>query len=218
MVIGFYLRALRICSPCFLQDELDYIVQVFLRLKFPLAMLIRLQKTARNIYQRGRGRKQERREHLVIVAPSSEVTEKIASSVGPEISIVTKAGRKIGNLVKKNSPISNSDSVVYKIPCGTCNKAYFGESGRGLPTRLKEHKADMRHHRTSNALVIHAESTDHLPNWAGATVMHSGHDKMKRRAIEAAYITMGDNINTSSGFFRLAKPVAKRILKSIPNG
>ena len=39
VVIGFYLRALRICSPPFLQDELDYIVKTFLRLKFPLAML-----------------------------------------------------------------------------------------------------------------------------------------------------------------------------------
>ena len=54
VVIGFYLRALRICSPCFLQDELDYIVATFLRLKFPLAMLLRLQKTARGILQRGR--------------------------------------------------------------------------------------------------------------------------------------------------------------------
>ena len=47
VVIGFYLRAMRICSPEYLQDELDYIVKAFLGLKFPLAMLIRLQKTAK---------------------------------------------------------------------------------------------------------------------------------------------------------------------------
>ena len=71
---------------------------------------------------------------------------------------------------------------------------YFGESGRGLPTRLKEHKADLRHHRTSNALVMHAERTDHLPNWAGATVVHTGLSKLGRRAVEAAYITAEENI------------------------
>ena len=214
VVIGFYLRALRICSTCFLQDELNHVKDTFLRLRFPLAMLLRLQKTARSIFQRGR--KREKRTHVVIVAPNSAVTENVASSLGPDISVVTKTGSKIGNLVRRSASIKNGDSVVYKIPCGTCNKMYYGESGRGLPTRLKEHKADLRHNRTSNALVIHAERTDHLPKWAGASVIHSGLSKIERRAIEAAYITTEENINTSSGFFRLANPVAKRILRSIP--
>ena len=212
-VIGFYLRALRICSPCFIQEELDYIVRSFLRLKFPLAMLIRLQKKAKNIFQRGK--RQDRRQHVVIVAPTSEVTEKVTRSMGTEVSVVTRSGSKIGALVRKNTHTTNNDSVVYKIPCGTCNNPYFGEAGRGLQTRLKEHRADVRHHRTSNALVIHAEHSGHLPNWGGAGVLHSNLEKSERRAIEAAYITVEENINTSAGFFRLAKPVAHRIIKSI---
>ena len=135
--------------------------------------------------------------------------------MGTEVSIVMRSGSKIGTLVRRNVRVTNNDSVVYKIPCGTCNLPYFGESGRGLQTRLKEHKADVRHHRISNALVIHAERSDHLPDWGGAGVLHSSIDKTARRAIEAAYITVEDNINTSAGFFRLAKPVAHRIIKSI---
>ena len=160
----------------------------------------------------------------MVVAPASEITEKVASSVRPEISVVAKTGSKIGSIEKKKNTVGNSDSVVYKISCGTgaflqvCKKMYFGESGRGLPTRLKEHKADLRHHRVSNALVIHAERTDHLPNWAGATAMHTGLTKIQRRAVEEAYITVEENINTSSGFFRLANPVAQRIMKSFSNG
>ena len=154
----------------------------------------------------------------MIVAPSSSITEKVASAVRPTISVVAKTGTKIGNIARRNKQHSNSDSVVYEIPCGTCNKKYYGESGRGLATRLKEHKADLRHHRTSNALVIHAEHTDHLPNWAEASALHSGHSKLERRAIEAAYITAEENMNTSSGFFRLAKPAAKFILKCVNKG
>ena len=185
----------------------------FLRLKFPLAMLLKLQATARKILQRGKER--ERRQRVVIVAPASEITERVTNSAGPEVSIVTKSGSKIGSIIRKKAPVRNSNSVVYKIPCGTCKKPYFGESGRGLQTRLKEHRADFRHHRISNALVIHAERTDHLPNWAGATVLHSNLSKMERRAIESAYITAEENVNTSSGFFRIANPVAHRILNSI---
>ena len=216
VVIGFYLRALRICSPCFLKDELDYVVQAFLRLKFPLAMLLRLQRTARNILQRSR--KQDQRRRVVIVGAASEVTEKVTDTVGPEISVVAKSGKKIGGIVKKNTRLTNSDSVVYKIPCKTCNQAYFGETGRGLSTRLKEHQADLRHHRVSNALVVHAERTDHLPDWKGATVLHNNLSRTERRAVEAAYITTEENINTSSGFFRLANPAAQRILSSISSG
>ena len=40
VVLGFYLRALRICSPEYLDDEMNHIVSVFYNLKFPLAMLI----------------------------------------------------------------------------------------------------------------------------------------------------------------------------------
>ena len=218
MVIGFYLRALSICSPCFLQDELDHIVEIFLRLKFPLALLLKLQKTAKNIHQRGKKQKQKQKHQTVIVAPTSEITERVVNSVGQGITIVARSGKKIGSLVKKNTRITNGDSVIYQIPCGTCKKPYFGESGRGLPTRLKEHKADMRHHRTSNALVIHAERTDHLPNWSEASVLHKNFSKLSRRAVEAAYITVEKNVNTSSGFFRLANPVAHRILNSIPAG
>ena len=95
---------------------------------------------------------------------------------------------------------------------------YFGESGRGLTTRLKEHQADLRHHRLSNALVVHAEQTDHLPNWDEASALHTGFSNLERRAIEAAYIATQDNLNTSSGFFRLATPAAQHILKTIDSG
>ena len=52
IVIGFYLRALRICSPDFIQEEIDHVVNTFIRLKFPLTLLLSLQKTARKIFQR----------------------------------------------------------------------------------------------------------------------------------------------------------------------
>ena len=107
------------------------------------------------------------------------------------------------------------DSVVYRIPCGVCASVYYGESGRGLPTRLKEHKADLRHHRLSNALVAHAERTDHLPNWTRAAVVHKNLTRQARRTIEAAYVTVEDTLNMSASVIRLAGPTSHLILNSV---
>ena len=57
-----------------------------------------------------------------------------------------------------------------KIPCGSCSKSYIGETGRGLQTRLKEHKRYMRNNSEHSALVIHAEKTHHIPDWGGAVL------------------------------------------------
>ena len=104
------------------------------------------------------------------------------------------------------------DSVVYRVPCGQCHRVYFGETGRGLRTRLREHKADLRFHRKSNAFVAHAEEAGHLPNWSGAASLSKEFSKTQRKIVEAAFIAMG-GINTSPGFFRLASVVAELISK-----
>ena len=33
---------------------------------------------------------------------------------------------------------------IYKIPCGSCNKSYIGETGRKFAVRLHEHQRDVR--------------------------------------------------------------------------
>ncbi|XP_076044840.1 uncharacterized protein LOC143027434 [Oratosquilla oratoria] len=72
--------------------------------------------------------------------------------------VVNDTGKKIGHLARKNTEPHNDASIIYKIPCSGCDNAYFGEYYRGLTNRLKEHKADIRHHREINALVYHVDT------------------------------------------------------------
>ena len=58
-------------------------------------------------------------------------------------------------------------SVVYQVPCGSCEKSYIGETGRGMEKRLKEHKRDLRNDMDYSAFVVHAHATHHLPKWDG---------------------------------------------------
>ena len=52
VVVGFYLRALRICSPRFLDAELDYVTATFKRLMYPTGLLVQLLKRAKHIRSR----------------------------------------------------------------------------------------------------------------------------------------------------------------------
>ncbi len=106
------------------------------------------------------------------------------------LKIATLAGEKIGELTRtKETGLVNNNSVVYSIPCKGCTKQYIGETGRGLKTRITEHRRDVLKHNTSNSLVLHIEKCKHLPKWEEAKEIKVGLKKRMRKAIEAALIT-----------------------------
>ena len=51
-ILGFFLRAFRICSREYLKDELEYIREVFTKLGYPLGLLYKLEKKAIKIRSR----------------------------------------------------------------------------------------------------------------------------------------------------------------------
>ena len=154
----------------------------------------------------------------ILVVPHSKHVENISQQLSPEVKIVTSAGKKIGQIVKKKkSKKSNDDSVVYKIPCSKCDKAYYGETGRGLKTRIREHRNDLRNHRETKAIVIHADREGHLPDWNNAEALHSNLTKTERWLIEAAYIRTEEVTNVSQGFFKLHTSIAERVKKKVRN-
>ena len=111
-------------------------------------------------------------------------------------------------LAKKKQEKTQENSVVYKVPCGSCNKSYVGETGRGIETRFKEHKRDIRNNMEHSAFVVHAEKTNHLPNWNRAGILTTCKNKENRKATEAAYIAMNETINIRVGSMKWAKPAA----------
>ncbi len=82
-----------------------------------------------------------------------------------------------------------------QILCSGCDASYFGETSRGLVTRIKEYHGDVRDHRTTSALVDHTDKAGHLPNWKGARVLRCELEKKKRKVLEAMYIATNENIN-----------------------
>ena len=130
------------------------------------------------------------------------------------IEIVAKSGTKIKDLCKqKTDKPTNQNSAVYSIPCDTCKKVYIGETYRGMDKRVKEHKADIRHVRSTTGLAKHIFEYSHDVDWNGVKILKSGLEKKKRKAMESAYIAIYENININTGTMKISQYAAKSILK-----
>ena len=219
VVIGFFLRALRICNIEYLDNELNYITEAFKKLKYPNGLLCKLKEKAGEIYRRVNNNEEERTNVNYVTVPMSSKTQSIDRLLtNAGMKIVKSSSTKIGEVIKNKNRRQNGFnnlSVVYKIPCNSCVCAYIGETGRGLEKRIAEHKSDLRAHRTSNSLVVHIDEHGHMPDWRGVEVLYKGAERNMRRTIEAAFINTNKTNNHREGFVCLAKETSQLLLLSI---
>ena len=215
IVIGFFLRAFRICSPEHLTEELNHIIKTFCDLAYPKGLILKWKRKARSIHER-KNTNSSKDQKTRIVAPNCKFNthlQLLLSTSNTEI--VTASGTKIGDMIrKKNKPTKTKDSVVYAIPCGGCNSQYFGETGRSLNTRLREHKNDLQHLTSTNAMVSHLNKTGHIPKFKEAKTLHQGLYKSTRKALESAHISCQMNHNQKAGSFIWSHLAAHAILHS----
>ena len=221
VVIGFFLRAHRICSKIHLQEEIDHIINAFLHLRYPHGWLMHKASKAQAIMTRQSPTTPAHEPPSSptvtsrITVPTSQSAERLVPLMRQTgTQLVLTASTRIHDIVKDNPPRhTSSQSVVYNIPCGGCDRSYVGETGRGLDTRLKEHKTDMRNMTTSNAIVQHALLTGHRPDWTSAKVLHQGMNRTTRKALEMAEISTKMTINTHTRNTQWAPQTAGLLIK-----
>ena len=219
IVIGFLLRAHRICTKDHLQNEIDHITNSFLRLQYPLSWLLQRVSKAQQITTNTTTKTQQaptnpppRTSRLIV--PTSQAAEKLKPllhETGTQLVLTTSTRIKDAIQTKRPQQLRHPLSVVYNIPCGGCDHTYVGETGRGLNKRLKEHKTDMKNMTTSNAMVQHTLKTGHRPNWDAAHILHSDMDKKTRKALETAEIMTRQTMNNKTGNSLWAPQIAKII-------
>lgn len=79
-----------------------------------------------------------------------------------------------------------------------------------------EHNADLRLHRMSNSITLHAQDRGHFPRWQESRALHTGLEK-NRGMIEAAYISTRDSPSYRKGFFKLTSTAATLYLEEVTN-
>ena len=89
---------------------------------------------------------------------------------------------------KDSLPPEKEPGVIYAIGCQVCPKVYVGETVRTSETRVKEHKAHVKHGRMEQSAVAnHVINEDHAMHWKPRVV---GKEKntTKRKVKEALLI------------------------------
>ena len=216
IAIGFFLRALRISSPHYLEEEMSYVISAFQRLKYPRGLLLKLRRRAEAIHNRASRTQVEGQAHSKgLTLPSSPLTESLQRDIGPDTRIAASSGVKIANLVMvKRPPHQLPLSNVYQVPCGGCEKYYVGETGRGFyEARKPEHMKQLEKHELSNAFVQHVEKERHVPRWDGAKIIAKGITKTRRKIYESATIATVKNINQSPGSHELAEVIVRAVTR-----
>ena len=209
IVIGFFLRALRICSEEFLEEEYNIIFRTFMDLKFPPYFILKARKKAILIHSRNDVKEENVRRIILPKCSVANNTAPLLSKAG--INVVQCSSLTIDNIIKKGrKQRSTEDKVagVYSVPCKDCERMYIGETFRGLNTRLREHKYDMRCYNENNAIVMHRFDTGHTADWDNAKMIKYERDVLVRRCFESSYISTCKNFNQNNGFFTIAKPLA----------
>ena len=76
--------------------------------------------------------------------------------------------------LKDHTPPEKKAGVVYRIPCGTCGRAYIGQTARIFDQRLKEHKRALTSgNPAQSAVAEHAMEEMHAIDWEKAQVVDS---------------------------------------------
>lgn len=87
----------------------------------------------------------------------------------------------------KNQFVQCQSDVVYHIPL-TCGKAYVGQSGRCVNTRLREHNYAWSKQPSSGHLAIHCRVCKCEPLFNETGILNTGRDRHTREVIEAYHI------------------------------
>ena len=127
---------------------------------------------------------------LTIVPYVQNLSEKIKRVFGNyNISTVFKPHQTLRQVLvaPKDKPRNEEKSgVVYRVPCGDCDKVYVGETLRVLGERLKEHTADTA--SNTSAIAEHHKRTGHDADTDNVEVLCREEKLLPRKVREAIFI------------------------------
>ena len=224
---GFVDRAHKICSKKFLDEEIKFLIEIFVQNgynKDNLEKILQKYKTQSNIEKTNTV--DQKIVSLPWVPGLSPKLRKVFKQAG--FKAVFKSGNNLKNILTRKNKSKlppNSHSGVYKLDC-SCKKSYIGETGCKISTRVQQHQKsieDGKWERTG--LSEHAKSCHGHINWNEIKTLSTENSKFKRKvreALEIQHFESGpkfkNGVNQDDGNYVTTsfwKPIMKHIRKSV---
>ena len=204
IIVNFIVRAYRICDPEFLDEEIDHIRCTFSKLCYPTFFIEKAISRAKKKIFCPTANHEEKKNFLSLPYHPNLITvqKKMNMISNGKANIVFNYNNTLRKKLIHNKTDTEikTDIGVYKIPCKGCSSNYFGETGRGLEVRLKEHQRAYKDMADNSALVKHSWKNDHQINWNGASILYKNKNVGNRRLVEGAFINIGDSMEGNKAF------------------
>ena len=220
-VSSLFLRALRLCSPEYLQQEIEHIRSAFLRVKYPEYVISEaLSKAKKKFHSPVISERPKAKYHLSL--PYSDALLALRPALA-KLSVNTSffSNNTLGHQLSKTGPRNTSDKDlpgVYKVSCTSCPGVYFGETGRTLSLRMQDHKNSINYKKKDNALFVHLQNNPgHSFDLEGAELLYKSNHSTRRQLVESSLISTFANINIKPGDFPTCRLTAPIVLKHCLN-
>ena len=218
------LRAYRICDGVYLNREINFLYNAFMRVGFPKRYIDSVHSRVKRNFFQTQDLSTPEPPPPTISLPYNEYVQK---SVVPIFKahgcrVVNYASNAIKrNLVKNRPPYmgdKNDLPCVYKIPCKTCPRSYYGESGRGLSTRVSEHERYVRREYKSKAVYKHKThaTPNHEIDFEGAQALYHSDNWYNRLVVESTLILTKNNFNNGQSTLAIDNLASQIITKTHP--
>jgi hypothetical protein len=131
--------------------------------KFPLHHIDKLHK---NIMKQQQNNKTEKKKKKWAIFTYHSPSIKILTNIfkHTNVNIAYRDTNTIAQQIKMRGPNNNNDqnkSGIYKLTCGTCKRAYIGQTSRTLAIRYKEHIRYIRNNQPQSAYTEHILRNKH---------------------------------------------------------
>ena len=218
---SLFLRALRICSPEFLDNEISHVKNALNKLAYPKKVLQKALLKARKVHFSSHKNDAPKKDNKILKMPYMKNLEKFKRPLkNLNTDLVFTYGNKLSHNLCSNKPKKALPNYgVYEIPCKDCEKIYVGESGRDLKKRVREHKSGIKNADVNNALFVHVRDFDHPIDFENAKIVYPSSSVRRRHIVESAlieeYNKNGKCLNLNKGFCPNNPLVLKNVLESI---
>ena len=218
VAIGLFIRALRICHPCYLDQEIRFIFNSLQKLGYPNYFLDRALSSAKRTFFSPKNSvesEKEKSNNLVIPYHKDfECQKSIFKKIG--VSLSFKFPNKISNQLVKNRD-SIEKNGVYAVPCNSCNLSYIGETAQGLDKRFKQHIYDVKncHSKLSSGPAQHYINKGHKLNFDSGKLIYRSNNWQVRRFVESSFINNFQNLNLNCGLDPVNKCISQLVCKNV---
>jgi hypothetical protein len=152
-------RAITVCDDESLPNEINTIKSCLIRNGYPGRLIDERFKNMKNKLSHNIQQNEDKTPRFILPFAgklTNRLTTFLRRSLPCKFGYVP--GKKIGQLLCNHKDKTKPDQVgVYQIPC-SCKTRYFGETGRKLETRLKEHERDELNNKDKDKNKINPKS------------------------------------------------------------